>query len=200
MTARGEFEVGFHGEFREIVPNERIVSTEVFEGFPDGEAVNTITFTEIDGPRGPIQVFCAHLSWRADHSGVRQEQVRAICEFVRETRPRPFPAVLLGDLNAPPTSDEIRMLTGSRAVSVPGVVFRDAWATLHPEDPGYTFGNDNPFSAANLLYDVRIDYVMLGAPKLGGVGQPLTAELIGNVPIDAVFGSDHFGLTVELRY
>ena len=41
---------------------------------------------------------------------------------------------------------------------------------------------------------------MLGAPKLGGVGQPLTAELIGNVPIDGMFGSDHFGLTVELRY
>ena len=35
-------------------------------------------FAEIDGPRGPIQVFCAHLSWRDDHSAVRQEQVRAL--------------------------------------------------------------------------------------------------------------------------
>jgi uncharacterized protein YndB with AHSA1/START domain len=32
MTAHGGFEVAFHGEFREIVPNERIVSTETFEG------------------------------------------------------------------------------------------------------------------------------------------------------------------------
>jgi uncharacterized protein YndB with AHSA1/START domain len=40
-------EVGFHGEFREIVPDERIVSTEVYEGAPEGEpAVNLITFTE----------------------------------------------------------------------------------------------------------------------------------------------------------
>jgi uncharacterized protein YndB with AHSA1/START domain len=45
------FEVGFHGEYREIVPNERIVSTEVYEGMPEeGEpAVNTVTFTEVDG-------------------------------------------------------------------------------------------------------------------------------------------------------
>src|SRR6476659_7988420 len=35
MTANGGFEVGFHGEFREIVPNELLVNTEVFEGMPD---------------------------------------------------------------------------------------------------------------------------------------------------------------------
>ena len=49
MTANGGFEVAFDGEFREIVPNERIVSTEVYEGMPDGEAVNTLTLTEKDG-------------------------------------------------------------------------------------------------------------------------------------------------------
>jgi len=48
VTPEG-FEVGFHGEYREIVPSERIVNTEVYEGMPDGEAVNTVTFTEKDG-------------------------------------------------------------------------------------------------------------------------------------------------------
>src|ERR1044071_2644166 len=28
-------EVGFHGVYREIVPNERLVSTEVYEGLPE---------------------------------------------------------------------------------------------------------------------------------------------------------------------
>lgn len=48
-------EVGFHGEYREIVPNERLVSTEVYEGLPEGVSeeeggtVNTATFTEVDG-------------------------------------------------------------------------------------------------------------------------------------------------------
>jgi uncharacterized protein YndB with AHSA1/START domain len=49
MTANGGFEVAFHGEFREVVPNERLVCTEVFEGMPDGEALDTVTFTEVDG-------------------------------------------------------------------------------------------------------------------------------------------------------
>jgi uncharacterized protein YndB with AHSA1/START domain len=49
MTAHGELEVAFHGVFKEIVPNERIVHTEVFEAMPDGEAISTITFTEKDG-------------------------------------------------------------------------------------------------------------------------------------------------------
>src|SRR6266576_228614 len=49
MTANEGFEVAFHGEFKEIVPNERIVSTEVYEGMPDGEALDTTTFSDVDG-------------------------------------------------------------------------------------------------------------------------------------------------------
>ena len=49
------FEVAFHGEYLELVPDERVVSTEVYEGLPDGVAeedattVNTATFTEVGG-------------------------------------------------------------------------------------------------------------------------------------------------------
>jgi uncharacterized protein YndB with AHSA1/START domain len=48
-------EVGFHGEYLEIVPGERIVSTEIYEGLPqgvseeEGATVNTATFTEERG-------------------------------------------------------------------------------------------------------------------------------------------------------
>jgi uncharacterized protein YndB with AHSA1/START domain len=49
MLAGGEFEVAFHGEYREIVPNERIVNTEVYEAMPEGEALNIVTFTEAGG-------------------------------------------------------------------------------------------------------------------------------------------------------
>jgi uncharacterized protein YndB with AHSA1/START domain len=52
MVTPDGFEVAFHGEYREIVPGERIVSTEVYEGVPDGDAnptVNTLTLTETDG-------------------------------------------------------------------------------------------------------------------------------------------------------
>jgi uncharacterized protein YndB with AHSA1/START domain len=53
MVTEDGFEVGFHGEYREIVPDERIVSTEVYEGMPEGApeegTLNTASFTETDG-------------------------------------------------------------------------------------------------------------------------------------------------------
>ena len=54
MTANEGFEVAFHGMFREIVPNERLVTTEVFEGAPveneeQDAALNFVTFEETDG-------------------------------------------------------------------------------------------------------------------------------------------------------
>ena len=56
MDADNGQEVAFHGEYREIVPNARIVSTEVFEGAPlppeeleASATVNTATFAEENG-------------------------------------------------------------------------------------------------------------------------------------------------------
>jgi uncharacterized protein YndB with AHSA1/START domain len=59
LIANEGFEVGFHGEYQELVPNERIVSTEVFEGYPDAAAVNTLTLTEVDG-RTTMSVLVQH--------------------------------------------------------------------------------------------------------------------------------------------
>jgi uncharacterized protein YndB with AHSA1/START domain len=61
MVANEGFEVAFHGEFREIVPNERIVSTEVYEGFPEGEALDTLTLTEAEG-RTTLTILVQHSS------------------------------------------------------------------------------------------------------------------------------------------
>ena len=52
MVAQGGFDVAFHGEYREIVPGEKVVFTEIFE-LPDGTlspaTLNTATFVERDG-------------------------------------------------------------------------------------------------------------------------------------------------------
>jgi uncharacterized protein YndB with AHSA1/START domain len=67
MEANAGFEVAFHGEYREIVPNERIVTTEVFEGMPDAQAVDTITFAEVDG-RTTLTMLVQHTS-KEDRDG-----------------------------------------------------------------------------------------------------------------------------------
>jgi uncharacterized protein YndB with AHSA1/START domain len=61
VMAAGEegFEVAFNGEFREIVPNERLVYTEMYEG-PEAEGaeptVNVVTFTAIEGDRTRLEL------------------------------------------------------------------------------------------------------------------------------------------------
>ena len=66
MVADEGFEVAFHGTYREIVPGERLVSTEVFEDpegmwerDPDFHAVNTLTLAEADG-RTTLTVLVEH--------------------------------------------------------------------------------------------------------------------------------------------
>jgi uncharacterized protein YndB with AHSA1/START domain len=52
MTSSEGFEVAFHGDYQEIVPDERLVSTEIYEIPDQGDSpptVNTATFTEADG-------------------------------------------------------------------------------------------------------------------------------------------------------
>ncbi len=61
MTAGGGPEFGFHGVYREIVPDERLVSTEVYEGVPDAEALDTVTFTGT-GDRTTLTILVQHAS------------------------------------------------------------------------------------------------------------------------------------------
>ena len=59
MVAEGGYEVAFHGEFREIVENERIVNTEIYEGTPEGDSpptLNVITFTELPDGRTRLEM------------------------------------------------------------------------------------------------------------------------------------------------
>ncbi len=59
MVTPGGDEVAFHGTYREIVPDERLVSTEVFEGAPDHEALSTLTFSA-DGERTRVTLLVDH--------------------------------------------------------------------------------------------------------------------------------------------
>jgi uncharacterized protein YndB with AHSA1/START domain len=59
MIADGGFEVAFHGEYRELVPGERLVYTEVFEAPSAGDTPavkNTVTFSEQDGRTSMVAV------------------------------------------------------------------------------------------------------------------------------------------------
>lgn len=177
----------------------RDVEVRPLEAPPGLDELRLVLRADVAAPGRTVEVFCTHLNWRLDQSHVRQEQVRAICEFVAETRDRrEFPPVLCGDFNADPESDEIRMLTGQRAVPVPKLVFLDAWRSAG-SGPGMTWDNRNPFAAQDCEPDRRIDFVFVGYPRDLGLGQVVAAGLVGDAPIGGVWPSDHFGVVADLR-
>ncbi len=153
---------------------------------------------DIDGETGPLQVFSTHLNWRYDHSHIRQQQVRALCEAVAARRPRTYPPVVCGDFNAEPDSVEIAMVTGKASVPVPGLVLVDAWSATG-EAGGHTWSNANPFAAAEFEHQRRIDYVLTGWRRPDGRGQAVSCRVVGDQPIGGVWPSDHFGVLAELR-
>jgi endonuclease/exonuclease/phosphatase family metal-dependent hydrolase len=169
---------------------------------PDADESRTIVRADIDGPRGPLQVFSTHLNWRFDQSDVRQEQVAAIAKFVHESPLRTFPPVLCGDFNAVPDSEEIRMLTGRTRLPVPKLVFHDSWEAAAERDdgPSFTWSNANPYAKEDREPNRRIDYVFAGWPKSEGAGHILSSHVVATDAVDGCHPSDHYAVVAELRY
>jgi endonuclease/exonuclease/phosphatase family metal-dependent hydrolase len=165
-----------------------------------GEGTGTVLFADIDGPRGPLQVFVVMLDHPLDASARRQAQVHQLCQFVADTASRRAVTVVCGDFNAAPDSDEIRMLTGRAAVPVPRLVFYDAWEVAGDGSSGITWSNENPLAAIGRYPDRRFDYIFSAWPRAGAGGHPTRCELLGVAGADGVQISDHYGVLADLRY
>lgn len=61
MVANGGFEVAFHGRYREIVQDERLVYTEIYEGAPDAPALTTTTLSDV-GEQTRLAILVEHSS------------------------------------------------------------------------------------------------------------------------------------------
>ena len=168
-------------------------------GFDGGDG-GLVQFARVDGPRGQIDVFVVMLDWRPDLSHVRQAQVRELATYVNDTGSPAHPVLILGDFNAAPDSDEMRMLVGQSQTAVPGLVCYDAWEVASEGGSGHTFSRRNRHAAAALLPDRRIDYVLSAWPRARGAGHPVRCEVLGTAGLDGVDPSDHFAVMAEFRY
>ena len=169
---------------------------------PDGVVPRNVALRAVvDGPRGPLLVATTHLIAFPPRSAQREEQVRALVAFLAERQRQPPIAIVAGDFNAAPDSEEIRLLTGRRAPAVPGWTFLDAWETAGDGSSGATVTRTNPNSAPLLLPDLRWDYVFVSWPSgPGGVGHPVRCAVVGTEPIDGLVASDHYAVMAEVRY
>ena len=162
-----------------------------------------------------LDVFAAHLSAAPIDALHRQAQVLAIDEHVRAvrgdrdaqpdfaTRRPSVPAILCGDFNAEPDSDEIRFLCGLTSLEGRVTFWQDAWRVAGEGDgPGYTQDwRTHPLAADLNVHRKRIDYVFVGDPfrRVGDAGRVLSARVVFDEPRTGIQASDHRGLLVEVQ-
>jgi endonuclease/exonuclease/phosphatase family metal-dependent hydrolase len=164
----------------------------------------TLLFAEIASPFGAIPFFVTHLNWKFDEGHVRAAQMLEIVHRIEALsggdRGLAFPAVLVGDMNAEPDSDEIRYLRGLTSLGgVRRVYFQDAFAFAGDGGAGVTYARHNPFAAPLREPDRRIDYVFVRGRDEHHRGEPIEARVCFDEPVDGTFPSDHFGVTATLR-
>jgi endonuclease/exonuclease/phosphatase family metal-dependent hydrolase len=125
--------------------------------------------------------------------------VRALVTFLAGRRREAYPIILVGDLNAEPDSDEVRLLCGHKtAPAASRFVLVDAWRYAADAVP-WTWDRANPHLLATGEPSSRIDYVLVGPPHASDRGRVRSAWRIGAEPVAGVWASDHAGVIAELE-
>jgi len=152
-------------------------------------------------PRRPLLAYSIALDWPPHASAARHHALHHLVGVIAgDVEAINAPLIVGGDFNAPPDSDEIRMLVGRRPPPRPGFVLFDAWDYADQGASGATWSRTNPWAAPNLLPDQRIDYLFTGWPKRGGVGSIVHAKTTGHQAHADLFASDHYAVVATVRY
>lgn len=164
----------------------------------------TAVAAEVRAPFGPLLAVHHRGAYQLDLEGAREQQALATARFVEElvAGRDDVPVVLLGDLNAAPDAASLRFLTGKQSLTGTSVRYEDAWAAIHPDEPGHTFAPDNPLVRAGqmpLERGRRIDYVLVRSGPHGPLLDVADCRLICTEPVDGVWASDHFGVLADLQ-
>jgi endonuclease/exonuclease/phosphatase family metal-dependent hydrolase len=163
-----------------------------------------VVHARIASPHGDLFVFATHLNWKLDEGHVRVAQVKALVEIIGQNAPRSeFPAIVMGDFNAEPDSDEIRYMRGLTGLGGKCVYFADCFAAAgdgsgEADGKGTTFSRANAFAAICREPNRRIDYVFSRGPDDRGRGEPLASRVCLNEATNGGFPSDHFGVWAQL--
>ena len=178
---------------------------------PDDPIPAAVPWELLHARTGGVDVFSTHLTPAPTHSNHRRLQVRTIDEYVRKMRGSldtivpgerrgAIPAILCGDFNAEPDSDEIRYLCGLTSIDDTRTFWQDAWRVAG-NGPGLTQNwRTHPLAAGLNVHRKRIDYIFVGDPfmRAGDRGRVLDVEVICDQPLTGVMASDHSGLVATI--
>ncbi|NED96531.1 hypothetical protein G1H11_14570 [Phytoactinopolyspora alkaliphila] len=147
----------------------------------------------VEHPLGPLPVVSTCLEWEPsladDHLAQAQDLVE-LTDSLTERSSGDLPLVLLGDLNAPPQSPGIKVLTDAMV---------DSWS-VSGDPEGVTLSSQNPFAPheATEQIDRRIDYVLTRSASDRPPPRVRRAFLAGTVPAEHP-PSDHYAVVADIR-
>jgi endonuclease/exonuclease/phosphatase family metal-dependent hydrolase len=175
---------------------------------PATAPLSSTLLVKIDAPApiGPVLLLANHATaFELDREADREHQAVVIAGLLeREVARGKAHLIVAGDLNAHPDAASIRYWTGAQSLNGTSVCYRDAWATLHPNEPGHTFTPENTLTvtAENGTWELepgrRIDYILVRCTGHGPTLHIRTCQRIFDQPMAGVWASDHFGVTADL--
>ncbi len=215
---------GMFGDEPDLLMGSAVLSrwpVEIIEthGLPFAPNTNTsrqmFTHELVHAQTAGLDLFSTHLSAAPTDGRHRRLQVQAIDQIIRAARgpedldpwqpTRPaMPAILCGDFNAEPDSEEIRFLCGLTPLDGRDTFYQDAWRVAGDGSAGYTNHWTNRLGSDLNIHRKRIDYVFVGDPfvRRGKGGRVLNAQIVIDevVPDDADGWppSDHAGVLAEI--
>jgi endonuclease/exonuclease/phosphatase family metal-dependent hydrolase len=153
-----------------------------------------------DGP--PLLLVNHKPSYRTNLEYERGRQAVLTAGFVEEIVARTGQHVVLaGDFDAMPDAASVRFWRGVQALDGTSVAYRDVWQLTHGDEPGPTFAPSiMPLVTESWQNDIdrRIDYIFIRCAGGGGPTMRVTqCERVLDAQVDGVWGSDHFGVTVD---
>ena len=151
-----------------------------------------VLFAKLKTEKGPLAVFNTHWSWQLTDSSIRQKQAEEFLEFARQ-KAGDAANLAMGDFNSMAGTPEIRKLKEAG--------WGDAFAALHPQTPGFTWDNANPyaFGSNHAMPDRRIDYIhTLNASQI--LGRLESVKVVFAEPdSQGRFASDHYGVLATFQ-
>ncbi len=168
------------------------------EGRPTEQRI--LLSAALETPAGPVWCHTTHLHYRLDDGLAREKQVLTVDAAIRAIDSR-APQLLCGDFNATADHDEIRFLRGLTTLGGRRTHYQDAFARIHPGEPGLTWSSENEHTRPlrSLDIDRRIDFVFVTTRKKDGRGTVLDARVVLDQRDGDLCASDHYGVLAEVQ-
>ena len=168
-----------------------------------------VLIVHVDRPDAEGGAFIAagtHLEHGLERSLTRSAQMEHLMTEVSnaigpsETWRERLPAIVAGDFNAVPWSDELRRATGAAETYVPGFGLVDAWDACGNTERGDTWSSSNPLVPRRAISpNRRLDYITTTFPRRRNFGSFRSCELLALDPVDSVQPSDHYAVFAEVE-